>query len=460
MKLYDHQNQTVQKILKNKAIFNTSDPGTGKTIGHLVAYSKRKSRKKCLVLAPLSILEAAWADDCIKATPELKTSIALAKNRTAAFQADADIYITNHDAVKWIEKQCRETKGKFLEDFDELIVDEITAFKRGTSQRTKALINIRHHFEYRRGLTGTPATQNLLDMWSMLFIIDDGARLGQNFYRFRSDVSTGTQVGSNKHAMKWEDKAGARELIAAQLSDINIRFSKEECLDLPSHQTIVVHTSLNKKILVLYNEMLKESIIELKSGTVSAVNAAVRANKLLQICTGAVYKEDGTKSILHTDRYMQVLDLVEARPWPCIVAFNWRHEREELVKIAKMKKLTYEIIDGTVSASARPDIVKRFQAGELKMLIVHPQSAGHGLTLTTGRSTIWCSPTPNAEHFLQLNARIFRAGQTKKTETILISARKTREPLIYDMLQGKVDRVTNLLDLLTETQSDITGAKK
>lgn len=460
MKLYDHQKQTYRKTIVNPAIFNTSDPGTGKTIAHLMAYKNRPKRKKCLVLAPLSILVSAWQDDCLKATSDLKTVVALSRNREQAFNEDADIYITNHDAVKWIHEKCKETKGKFLEQFDELIVDEITAFKNGNSQRTKALIAIRHHFEFRRGLTGTPATQSLLDLWSMLFIIDDGQRLGENFYRYRSDVTHGTQVGANRHAIKWEDKPGAKELIATQLADISIRFSKEECLDLPAHNIVTIKTTLAPGILKMYNTMLKDSMLELSSGPVNAVNAAVRANKLLQICTGAIYNEDGTKTVLHTERYDQVVELVKARPWPCVVAFNWRHERQALVDLAKKNKISYAVIDGTIGASMRPGIVKDFQAGSIKMLIVHPQSAGHGLTLTAGRTTIWCSPTPNAEHFLQLNARIYRAGQTKKTETLLLAARNTREPVIYDMLQGKIERVTNILNLIVATQSDITGVKK
>lgn len=455
MKLYEHQEKTVKKTLANACIFNTSDPGVGKTIAHLVAYSERPERKKCLVLAPLSILESAWQDDSIKATPHLRTVVALAKNRHKAFAEDKDVYITNHDAVKWIAEQCKLTKGKFLDGFDELIVDEITAFKRGTSQRTRALIGIRHFFKYRRGLTGTPATQSLLDMWSMLMILDDGQRLGASFYKFRADVAIGRQVGAHAHAIHWEDKPGAKELIALQLADINVRFSKEQCLSLPEHNVFTVNTTLSPSIYKLYLKMQKDSLIALANGEINAVNAAVRANKLLQICTGAIYGEDKSTTILHTARYEQVIDLVNERPWPCVVAFNWRHEREELVKLAEKNGISYSLIDGTISATKRPEIVKSFQKGEIKMLIVHPQSAGHGLTLTAGRTTIWSSPTSKAEHFLQLNARIYRAGQTHKTETILIAAKNTREKIIYDMLRGKVDRVKSVLELLTTTQEGL-----
>lgn len=454
MKLYEHQEKSVAKILANNSVFNSSDPGTGKTISHLIAYEKRKEKGKCLVLAPLSILEPSWADDAKKATG-LRVSVAYAKNREKAFEEDADVYVTNHDAVKWIKEKCKKTKGQFLKDFSELVIDEVTAFKNHRSARTKALFEIRHHFEHRSALTGTPATQSLLDMWSMIFAIDDGKRLGDSFFRYRNHVAIGRQVGAHLHAVRWEDRPGARENITMQLADINIRYSKEDCLSLPQHNTFTVNTTLSKNIMGKYRDMKKESALELANADINAVNAAVRANKLLQICTGAVYDETGLKHVLHTERYQQVLDLILERTWPCVVAFNWRHEREELVRLAEQNGISYRVIDGSISAGARRKIVQDFQAGEVRALFAHPASAGHGLTLTAGRSTIWCSPTANAEHFLQFNARIYRAGQDKKTETILIAAKHTREKTIYDMLQGKTDRVHNILDLLVATQEGL-----
>ena len=201
--------------------------------------------------------------------------------------------------------------------------------------------------------------------------------------------------------------------------------------------------------------MKKESALAVNSEDINAVNAAVRANKLLQICTGAIYDENGLKHLLHTERYQQVIDLILERSWPCLVAFNWRHEREELTKLAEKNDISYGVIDGTVSANSRKELVRQFQRGEIRALFAHPASASHGLTLTAGRSTIWCSPTANAEHFLQFNARIYRAGQSKKTETILIAAKHTRENTIYEMLQGKTDRVSNILELLVATQEGL-----
>ena len=171
--------------------------------------------------------------------------------------------------------------------------------------------------------------------------------------------------------------------------------------------------------------------------------------KLLQLVSGGVYDQDGVAQYFHQERYNLVMDLVEERKHS-LVAFNWKHERDALITIAKKKKISYELIDGSVPAQKRKDIVARFQAGQLKVLFAHPQSAGHGLTLTRATTCIWCSPTYNAEHFQQFNRRIYRAGQTSKTETILISAKNTWEEEVYVKLNTKLGRMENLLHILSE----------
>jgi len=143
------------------------------------------------------------------------------------------------------------------------------------------------------------------------------------------------------------------------------------------------------------------------------------------------------------------MDLVDVRKHS-LVAFNWKHERNALIELAEKRGYTYEVIDGSVPAQKRPEIVQRFQAGQIQVLFAHPQSAGHGLTLTTANTIIWCSPTYNAEHFQQFNRRIHRSGQTQKTETILISARNTWESEVYNKLNGKLNRMESLLNVLTE----------
>jgi SNF2 family DNA or RNA helicase len=180
---------------------------------------------------------------------------------------------------------------------------------------------------------------------------------------------------------------------------------------------------------------------------VSAIHAASLATKLLQIASGAVYDENGNYHLIDKDRYELVTDLIEARPH-CIVFFLWKHQRDMLIKAAKAQGLTYCVIDGETTDKERTDAVRNFQAGFYRVCFAHPQSAAHGLTLTKGTRTIWASPTYNLEHFLQGNKRIYRTGQTEKTETIVITASGTLEEKVWMRLQEKSLKQGDLLELL------------
>ena len=199
----------------------------------------------------------------------------------------------------------------------------------------------------------------------------------------------------------------------------------------------------------MYETLAEDSVLYTKQGTINAVNAGARVKKLLQLISGGVYDENGLTQYFHQDRYELVMDLIDVRNHS-LVAYNWKHERDALVQLAEKRGYTYEVIDGSVPAHKRSDIVQRFQAGQIKVLFAHPQSAGHGLTLTKATTAIWCSPTYNAEHFQQFNRRIHRSGQTQKTETILIAARDTWEEQVYEKLNGKLNRMESLLTILTD----------
>ena len=166
-----------------------------------------------------------------------------------------------------------------------------------------------------------------------------------------------------------------------------------------------------------------------------------------------MYDQEGKIQYFHQHRYDLIIELVKARKHS-LVAFNWKHERNALVELAEKNKISYEVIDGDTPAHKRVNIVNRFQAGQIQMLLAHPQSASHGLTLTRATTCIWSSPTYNAEHFQQFNRRIHRAGQTQKTETILIAARNTWEEHVYEKLNGKLGKMENLLHILTRLSQE------
>jgi SNF2 family DNA or RNA helicase len=437
---YAHQSKTTNFILSHPRCLITSDPGTGKTRAVLDAITNLPG--KTLVLAPLSILEAAWVDDIKKFQPNIKFGVAYAKNRKKIFtDTSHEMVITNFEAVNFLHKNPHLLKG-----FTTIVIDEFTAFKNKDSQRSKNLRNFISLFTYRIAMSGTPNSNSILDLWHPVLLVDDGDHLGQRFYSYRNQVCT---PKFNGFANEWVDKPGIEQAVAARLSDITIRYKLEDCIDLPENIVRTVRTNLSPEVQRMYNDFSKDSVLYTKMGTINAVHAGARVKKLLQIISGGVYDEDGLVQYLHQERYDIVMDLVSERKHS-IVAFNWRHERDALIELATKQKISYEVIDGSVPAEKRKDIVQRFQAGHIRVLFCHPQSAGHGLTLTKATTAIWCSPTYNAEHFQQFNRRIHRASQTQKTETILIAARKTWEEEVYKKLNGKLGKMENLLHILTE----------
>jgi SNF2 family DNA or RNA helicase len=442
--LYKHQRVTSDFIANNNRVIVTSDPGTGKTRSVLQAYTENKDGKM-LVLAPLSILQPSWGDDIENFNPELAYAVAYAKNRAQMFAEDVDITITNHDAVKWLIKN-----PQYLEGFTWICVDEFTAFKNSTSQRSKALAALINHFEHRVIMSGTPNSNTILDMWHPAKLVDDGERLGKSFWSFRSQVCSPQQVGPDPRMVEWRDKPGAEDAVAGMLKDITVRFAFEECIDVPEHTQRTMYVDLPPKLMKQYQDFAWNSMIDTKEGeTINAIHAGAKVKKLLQLCTGAVYNEAGVSKLFHTQRYELVMDLIAARQHS-VVAFNWRHERTELCKLADKMKIPYAYIDGTVNVARRTEIVRDYQAGKLQVIFCHPQAAGHGLTLTKGTTTIWCSPSYNAEHFQQMNRRIYRAGQKNRTETIMIAARDTHEVKVYERLNEKMTRMEDLLSLFNQ----------
>ena len=437
------------KASKPVRIFDMSDPGTGKTYVQIMAWAKAmKPGEKMLVLAPKSLLEPAWANDIEKFAPHLRVSIARAENREAAFNADADVYITNIDAAVWLSKK---PKG-FFAKFVRLVIDEVTAYKNPTSARSKAVGKIKKYFRDRSVMTGTPNPNTICDIWHPATILDDGERLGGSFYAFRLAVCAPVQVGPRTNMINWEDKPGAEEAVFSMLADITVRHRFEDCIDIPANHEYTMPYKLPAKQLRTYREMALTQMAVLSSGgkgqvkVVSAINAAAVTTKLLQIASGAVYENAEKYHLVDTGRYELVMDLVEERKHS-IVFFLWQHQRDYMIKEAERRGIKYCVMDGNTSSKLRDQMVKDYQAGFYQVLFAHPASAAHGLTLTRATCTIWPSPTYNLEWFVQGNKRAFRNGQKNKTETIVILADDTIENDVYGKLLKKGMRMTNLLEL-------------
>jgi SNF2 family DNA or RNA helicase len=448
IKPFKHQTKSLKFAEKSALMFDMSDPGTGKTFVQAKRFEKRRAKRggALLVMVPKSLIQPAWGNDLQKFTPDLDVSLAYAENRATAFQSGHDVYVTNHDAAKWLADQ----PASFFKQFDDIVVDEGDAYKHHTSQRTKALNKIKRHFEYRANLTATPSSNTITDLWAQAYFLDDGLRLGPSFFAFRNSVCIPTQVGPRREMIRWTDRPDAEEAVYGLIADITIRHRFEDCIDIPENHMYTMPFEMSTKQMKAYQQMEGTQMAWLgKQQAVTAINAASVTTKLLQIASGAVYESPSKYHLVDTARYELVMDLVGERKHS-LVFFLWQHQRDFMIAEAKKRGITYAVIDGGTPTKQREDIVRDYQNGFYQVLLAHPQSAAHGLTLTRGTTTIWPSPTYNLAHFVQGNKRQHRAGQTQKTETIVILANNTIDQKVYhEVLVPKGQRMTSLLDLFT-----------
>lgn len=447
--LYAHQDAVAEFKAKTKRCFDTSDPGTGKTISSIHGFLRSELKNRLLVVAPLSILEASWARDIAKSS-ELSYAVAhgTENKRLRAFNSGAKVVITNHDGIKWLARNPH-----LYQDFTHCVVDEFTAFKNRTAQRSKALMQVVSRIPQLYMLSGTPNSNGLQDLWYPALLVDNGARLGRNFFSYRTSVCTCKQIGYLPEHVEWVDRPEAILEVADKLRDITIRYKLEECVSMPEHTVHDMFIEMPTELRRVLKSFQDDAILEMGNGQINAINAASHATKILQLLSGSVYGDttpEGKAAYkLHEDRYNLVTELVQERE-QCVIAYNWDHQLRGLINRADAAGYSYGIINGATPANRRLEIVDAFQEGKLKAIYAHPQSAGHGLTLTAGTSTIWASPTHNAEHYTQFNARIYRNGQTKRTETIRVGYLDSPEMAAYDRCDGKVTNMNDLIALFLQ----------
>jgi len=441
-----HQSETITFYKKHDRAYDASTMGCGKTFCAIYDVNNRlnvNSKSKTLILAPKSLLETVWQNDFTKFTPHIITSIAIAptEKRLAAFQKPANVYITNIDALVWLANK----PDDFWDDYETIIVDESTAIK-NDSGRTKAALKIRKFFKYRRCLSGTPTAGLLTDLFYQYLFLDDGASLGTSFTKFRNQVLIAKQTGPHPKMITWSNKPGREKVLAHLLKPMTIRHILEDVEDMPPTVKYTYKFKLNKIMRKAYDEMKANAQVTLTTGTVNAINAAALTTKLLQCASGAVYdSETGEKHLVDTQRYDLVLDLVQQTKHS-VVFYNWRSQREYMVEQATKRKISYSYIDGTVSFTARKQIVNDYQNGKYTTIFLQLKSSSHGLTLTQATHTIWSCPSYLSDYYKQANHRVYRMGQTKRTTIINIEAEDTLDNVVYTKLDTKL----NAMELLTE----------
>lgn len=448
--LFEHQKETIDFHNTHDSVLDLSDAGTAKTRSVLEAYSLQKQTNpnlRLLVVCPKSIMLSAWDEDRRKYTHHLSLRIAIApsRKRAAAFESKSDIVVLNQDGIKWLA----ENAGVLIKDDWIACIDEFTAFKNINAARTKALISVRDLFKQRILLSGTPMPKTVLDIFTPTLFADGGTRLGKSYYRFRSQVCRPMMIHNR---VQWEDKAGAEESVANMLSDISIRYKLEECHDMPEHINRTMYVDMHPDQREMYKELKAEGLLLFDTDqVVSAVNAGVVVQKALQLLSGSIYDQNGQTVPVHTDRYDLVMQLIKERDHS-LVACMWKHQMAMFEQLSEKANLDYAMILPHHTPEQRSDIVTKYQDGHYQVLFANPASTAHGLTLTRGKTVIWASPTYNAEHYLQFNRRIYRAGQKHRTEVINVACNDSIEQDVYENnLAEKQARMDNFLNLMVNT---------
>ena len=395
------------------------------------------SVSKVLVIAPLRVARDTWPAEIEKwdHLSMLTYSVAVGseKDRKAALMRDADIYIINRENVQWLVEQ-----SGIPFTFDTVIVDELSSFKNHQSKRFKALMKVRPRIKRIVGLTGTPSANGLMDLWAEFKVLDMGQRLGRfiGMYRnnyFRPDKRNGQIIYSYKLL------PGADKAIYKQISDITISMKATDHLKMPELVMNTHTVELSDDEREHYDELKQTLVLQLPEKEITVANAAALTGKLLQMANGAIYDDDGDHIHIHDRKLDALEDLIEgANGKPVLVAYWFKHDLERIKSRFKVREI-----------KSSSDI-REWNAGKIPVAVIHPASAGHGLNLQTGGSTlIWFGLTWSLELYQQTNARLWRQGQS---ETVVI-----HHIITDDTVDG---RVLKALHNKEKTQDGLIAAVK
>lgn len=437
---FDHQKTTSSFLTLHDRAFCFNEQGTGKTASVIWAADymiKRREIKRVLILCPLSIMDSAWRQDLFKFAMHRSCSVAhgSAKQRAKIINAGAEFVAINFDGLAVVEDEI------IAGGFDLIVVDEANAYKNPTTNRWKVLNRIVNALNPRLWmLTGTPAAQSPVDAYGLAKLVNPEG-CPKYFGQFRDSVMYKVTQ------FKWASRPNAEKTVHNVLQPA-IRFEKKDCLDLPEVTHVEREAPLTKMQMDYYRRLKTEMLIEAAGEEVSAVNAATKLNKLLQISGGAVYSDDG--AVIEFDvsnRLNAVLEVIEEAANKVLVFVPFTHTIELLRDKLQKEGISCDVINGKVPVHRRGEIVTEFQTKkDPHVLLIQPQAASHGLTLTAADTIIWYAPVTSVETYLQANARINRPGQ-KNAMTIVHIRGSDVEAKLYGMLQSNIDNHVKIIDL-------------
>ena len=439
---HDYQTYAIRFIEQNPVAAVLLEMELGKTTITLTAIQNLMYDSfdvhKVLVIAPLRVAKNTWSAELEKweHLKHLTYSVVVgtAEERKAALRRRADIYIINRENIQWLVEQ-----GRF--DFDMAVIDELSSFKNHQTKRFRALMKVRPRLKRIVGLTGTPSSNGLMDLFAEFRLLDMGERLGRFIGQFRN-----TYFQPNKRngmiVYSYKPLPGAEDAIYEKISDITISMRATDHLKMPelimSEYTVEMSAYEKEKYMALKKEM----ILELPDGEVTASNAASLSSKLSQMANGAIY-DDNKQSVQIHDRKLDVLeDIIEsANGKPILVAYWFKHDLKRIKERLYKLHIPFSTMD-------KSDSIQKWNNGELPVALIHPASAGHGLNLQSGGNyLVWFGLTWSLELYQQTNARLYRQGQKSATVVIQhIITKGTIDERILKALQDKDEIQTTLLE--------------
>ncbi len=394
---------------------------------------------KVLVIAPLRVCTSVWKQETEKWShlQGLKVSVAVGteRERLTALSTKADIYVINRENTQWL---VEESGLPF--DFDMLVIDELSSFKNHQSKRFRSLMKVRPKVKRVVGLTGTPSSNGLLDLWAQFRLLDMGKRLGRFIGQYRTNYFT-PDKRNGQVIFSYKPLPNAEDAIYHQISDITISMKSTDHLKMPELVNVECPVRLSEKEQGRYDELRLDLVLTLSGGEVTAANAAALSGKLCQMANGAVYGDGGEIHHIHDRKLDALEDLIEsANGKSVLVAYWFRHDLERITERLKRIKIQFSRLDST-------DSIKRWNNGELPVALIHPASAGHGLNLQSGGSNlIWFGLTWSLELYQQTNARLWRQGQRDTVVIHHIVAKDTIDEDVMTALTRKEKTQASLID--------------
>ena len=440
---HDYQVYASEYIKEHDAAAVFLECGLGKTSITLTAIHDlmfdRFEIHKVLIIGPIRVVTMSWPDEIKKwdHTSDLRYSVAVGteSERMAALEAQADLYLINRENVQWLVE-----KSGLPFDYDMVVVDELSSFKNWQAKRFKALMKVRPKVKRIVGLTGTPSSNGLMDLFAEYKLLDMGQRLGRFIGQYRNryfvpDKTNGHVVYSYKLL------PGAEEAIYDRISDITISMKSADHLKMPELVNSRYMVRLDEPELVKYERMKRDLLLKLPEGEVTAANAAALSGKLSQMANGAVYSDDGTYETIHDRKLDALEDIIEAANGkPVLAAYWYQHDLERIQERLSELKVGCARLD-------KERNIRWWNEGEIPVGLIHPASAGHGLNLQSGGNIlVWFGLTWSLELYQQTVARLWRQGQKETVSVIHILAAKTIDEQIMHALETKDHTQRTLID--------------